>query len=227
MISGLFKIASLNIISQRRQHCYSNDCSTISRCDVLCPGTPTDVVHEAIDCPAVVSCSTTGQRCRRTSRNCRQVSLAVRFPSPLSPHWSPTWAKLTLSCPHRACSPHSSWSTRYRQLGSIGRGLSSVDVQKPPPNILVFKFSPPIYQFFPPPPPGAVLAAAPHPPAAQRHGASRSKGFRRRGQHSTTRSAPQAAPGALTACCQPGEDLHLRAVPMYTFPPRRNGSADS
>lgn len=56
-------------------------------------------------------------------------------------------------------------------------------------------------------PSGAVLAAATYSAATQRHGASWSKSFRWWGQHSTTRSAPQEAPGALATCHQPGEDL--------------------
>ena len=83
-------------------------------------------------------------------------------------------------------------------------------------NISFIDFPPPIWLPVSADPPGAVSAAAPHPAVAQRHGASGSKSFRRRGQHSTSCSAPQEAPGALTARRQSGEDLDVfYNIPSY------------
>lgn len=54
---------------------------------------------------------------------------------------------------------------------------------------------------------GAIAAAAANPAAPKWHGALGSTSFRRRSQHSAPRSAPEEAPRALAACCQPGEGL--------------------
>lgn len=54
-----------------------------------------------------------GQRYKKTSKNCLQVSHVVLCPSLPSPRWPQLWVKCTLLCPHRACSRHNSWNTRY------------------------------------------------------------------------------------------------------------------
>lgn len=56
---------------------------------------------------------------------------------------------------------------------------------------------------------GTIAAAAAHTAAPERHGPLGSKSFRRRGQHSAPRSAPEETSRALATCCQPGEGLDL------------------
>lgn len=69
--------------------------------------------------------------------------------------------------------------------------------------------------------PGAVAAAASHSATTKRHGAPGSTSFRRRGQHSATRPAPEEASGDLPAGCQPGaspDAIHsLRMHPEQVF----------
>lgn len=64
---------------------------------------------------------------------------------------------------------------------------------------------------------GAVAAAAAHAAAPERHGPPGSKSFRRRGQHSAPRSAPEETSRALAARRQPGEGLDR--LPLFMSRP--------
>lgn len=64
---------------------------------------------------------------------------------------------------------------------------------------------------------GAVIAAATNLATAKWHGPTWSQSFRWWSKHSTTRSAPKKAQGALATCRQPSEDLKcLYVVPFLT-----------
>lgn len=139
-------------------------------------------------------------------------------PQPPFPTLAPTMGQMHTLMPTQSLQPTQQLEYKVQSVWLDYVWGLSVDIRKPlevnlqKPACIGSKYQ--LYWSFPPiwlpacsDPPGAVLAAATHPAAAQRHGASWSKSVRWRGQHPTTRSAPQKAPGAVAACGQPGEEL--------------------